>query len=241
MTAGTPRPARKASSASSDGWGPAEPIALWVLQAVLSALWATLLVALFFNGTFPDPSPVWFVGAASLMIWLVYVAGPIAVTRWRGAGPVADLWARVERTDIPVGLAAGAALQILALPVLYWPILQLTDIEPGEAAQELVDRIDGPVDLLILAFVVAVGAPLAEEFFYRGLLLQGFRRRLPDVAAILISSALFALVHIDPILYPGTFLLGVVAAVATLRTGRLGLAWAMHVGFNGSTLLLLLL
>ena len=99
---------------------------------------------------------------------------------------------------------------------------------------------DGPIDVVILTMVVAVGAPLAEEFFYRGMLLQGLRRRISDVAAVLVSSVLFALVHIQPILYPGTFVLGVMAAVATLRTRRLGMAWAMHIGFNGATLVTLL-
>lgn len=237
MTAGTQRP--KANPPGT--WGPAEPIALWVLQTVLSTVWAGILVALFFSGDFPDPSPIWFLGAGSLMIWLVYVAGPILVTRWRGNGPVADLWATIAVRDVPIGLTIGVALQVLVLPVIYWPILRLTDTEPGAAAEGLVDRIDGPLDLTILAVVVAVGAPLAEEFFYRGLLLQGLRRRLPDGGAVLLSSALFALVHIQPILYPGTFLLGLVAALATLRTHSLGLAWSMHVGFNGATLVLLLL
>lgn len=240
MTAGTPRMTR-ASSGSSLSWGPAEPIAIWVLQNVLSIVWALVLVALFFGGEFPDSSPVWFVGASSVMIWFVYVAGPILVTKTRGDGPVADLWASVIARDVPVGLTVGVALQLLVLPVVYWPILQLTEIEPGTAAQELVDRIDGPIDFIILAVVVVIGAPLAEEFFYRGMLLQGLRRRLPDAAAILVSSGLFALVHIEPILYPGTFVLGLVAAIVTLRTGRLGLAWSMHVGFNGATLVLLLL
>lgn len=241
MTAGTPRTTGAGTSASHRSWGPSEPIALWVLQVVCSTIWAFLLVALFLDGEFPDPSPIWFIGASSIMIWLVYVAGPILVTRSRGAGPVADLWATITARDVPIGLVGGAALQLLALPVLYWPVLQLTDLEPGEAAQGLVDRMDGPLDFIILAVVVVVGAPLAEEFFYRGMLLQGLRRRLPDAAAVLVSSALFALVHIEPILYLGTFVLGLVAATVTLRTRRLGLAWAMHVGFNGATLFLLLL
>jgi len=245
VTAGTPRAPRNAASskkaASAPTWGPAEPFALWILQIVLSSIWALLLAAVFFSGSFPDPAPIWFLGASALMIWFVYIAGPIVVTRARGNGPVADLGATVIARDVPIGLTVGVALQLLVLPVVYWPILQLTDTEPGTAAKELVDRIDGPIDLMILTLVVAVGAPLAEEFFYRGLLLQGLRRRLPDLAAIVISSALFALVHIDPILYPGTFILGLVTATVTIRTGRLGLAWAMHVGFNGATLVLLLL
>lgn len=239
MTAGTER--GSGASAPSGSWGPAEPIGLWAIHVVVSSIWALTLIAVFLDGAAPDPTPIWFLGAGSLATLLVYIGGPVLVTRFKGAGPVADLGARILTRDVPIGLMVGVALQLLVLPVIYWPILQLTDVEPGTAAEDLVDRIDGPIDLIILAFVVVVGAPIAEEFFYRGMLLQGLRRRLPDVAAIVVSSVLFALVHIQPILYPGTFVLGLVAAIVTLRTGRLGLAWSMHVGFNGATLLLLLM
>lgn len=238
MTAGTHS---SAPDPEVDAWGPTEPVALWFMQVVVSAFWASLLVALFFGGERPDPVPIWLLGASSLSIWAVYVGGPIVITRLRGAGPLVDLWARVSTSDLPIGLTVGIALQLLALPVLYWPIGQLTDTDPGAAAEAIVDLVDGPLDVVLLVLVVAVGAPLAEEFFYRGMLLQGLRRRVPDVAAVLVSSALFALVHIQPILYPGTFLLGVVAAAATLRTRRLGLAWGMHIGFNGAALLALLI
>ncbi len=210
-----------------------------MFHIVVSSLWAALLIGAFY-GEVPDPIPVRLLAANSVAIWAVYVIGPIVITRLRGAGPVADLWPRVTWSDVPSGLAIGAALQLVVLPVVYWPLLQLTDVDPSAAAQDLVDTIDGSLDLVLFSLVVALGAPLAEEFFYRGMVLQGLRRHVPDVAAVLGSAALFALVHIQPILFPGTFVLGVVAAIATLRTRRLGMAFAMHVGFNGATLLALL-
>jgi membrane protease YdiL (CAAX protease family) len=212
-----------------------------VLQVVVSAFWAAFLIELFFSGDVPDPTPIWLLGLSSVAIWVVYIIGPTLVTRLKGDGPNAELWPRLLAKDVPNGIVIGVALQLLVLPIVYWPILRLTDVEPGASAEELVDLIDGPMDLVILTVVVAIGAPLAEEFFYRGMLLQGLRRRFPDIVAVLVSSGLFALVHIQPILYPGTFVLGVVAAIATLKTRRLGMAWAMHIGFNSATLVTLLI
>ena len=57
MTAGTTAP---------NGWGPAAPLGAWVFQVAFSTIWATILVALFFDGTFPDPAPIWFVAASAL-------------------------------------------------------------------------------------------------------------------------------------------------------------------------------
>lgn len=241
MTAGTPHNARQdAGAIRLGGWGLPETLGLWVLHVVLSVLWGSLLVTLFYAGTTPDPIPVRLLAANSLAIWGVYLVGPILVTSARGDGPVRDLWAGLTLSDVSLGLVIGAALQWLVLPIVYWPILRWSDVDPSETAQELVDAIDGRVDLLLFSFVVAVGAPLAEEFFYRGMVLQAIRRRASDVVAVVGSAALFAVIHVQPILFPGTFVLGVVAAVATLRTRRLGLAFAMHVGFNGATLLTLL-
>lgn len=211
-----------------------------MFHIVASAVWGVLLISVFY-GEVPDPIPVRLLAANSLAIWAVYVVGPIVVTRLRGDGPTADLWARINWTDVPTGLAIGAALQWLVLPAIYWPLLQMTDVDPSEAAQELVDTIDGSLDLVLFSLVVAVGAPLAEEFFYRGMVLQGLRRHVSDVVAVLGSAALFALIHVQPVLFPGTFVLGLVAAIATLRTRRLGMACAMHVGFNAATLITLVL
>lgn len=226
-------------------WGPVETAAVWILHLFITILWGALLVSLFYAGTAPDPIPVRLLAGNALAIWAVYVLGPIVVTRARGNGPVVDLWAKISPMDVPIGLAIGAAVQWLVLPVVYWPILQVTDVDPAETAERLVDAIDGRFDLVLFALVVAAGAPLAEEFFYRGMVLQAIRRRtsdLPssDLIAVFGSAALFAIIHIEPILFPGTFVLGVAAAMATLKTRRLGTAISMHVGFNGATLLTLL-
>jgi membrane protease YdiL (CAAX protease family) len=59
------------------------------------------------------------------------------------------------------------------------------------------------------------------------------------MAAVLVSSLVFAAIHRQPLALPGLFLFGLVAAALTLRTGRLGPAWALHAGFNFTTLVIL--
>lgn len=221
-------------------WGPIDALGLWVLQFVGSAFWFALLVAVFYDNDRPDPLPLGLLVVAQFVLWAVYGFGPILVTRRKGNGPVADLRARIERWDLPVGVGAGAVLQLLILPVVYWPILRLVDTDPGEAAADLVDQGDSALNVILLVLLVVVAAPLLEEFFFRGLVLHGLLQRLPSWPAVVVSAAVFALVHIDPILYPGTFLVGLAAGWATVKTGRLGLAWGLHIGFNAATLVLLL-
>ena len=93
----------------------------------------------------------------------------------------------------------------------------------------------------MLVFLVVIGAPLAEEVFYRGLLLRSLRKRgLGTVAAVLISSAVFALSHFQAIQLPALFVFGLVAAMLAVKTGRLGPSIWAHVGFNLTSVVVLL-
>jgi membrane protease YdiL (CAAX protease family) len=75
-----------------------------------------------------------------------------------------------------------------------------------------------------LLFAVAAGraalvAPLAEELLFRGSLFGWLRRKMPASAAILLTSAVFAMAHPMPVLWPGAFLFGVGAASFRERSG----------------------
>jgi membrane protease YdiL (CAAX protease family) len=101
---------------------------------------------------------------------------------------------------------------------------------------------------VLLVVFVAVGAPVVEELFFRGLLLRALQRRVPDGAAVAVSAVLFGVAHVQD-LAPGALLvvivslvaLGAVLATLAVRTGRLGPGMWTHAAFNASTLVALLL
>lgn len=77
----------------------------------------------------------------------------------------------------------------------------------------------------------------AEEAVFRGYLLRSLGDAAGPVAAVLITSVLFAFVHggnpaVGPIAFANIFLAGVLLAVAVLRTGSLWLATGVHLGWN---------
>jgi membrane protease YdiL (CAAX protease family) len=51
------------------------------------------------------------------------------------------------------------------------------------------------LDLGLLFMTISVGAPLFEEFFFRGVLFSGLRRRFSGLPSLLLSAVVFALVH----------------------------------------------
>jgi membrane protease YdiL (CAAX protease family) len=142
------------------------------------------------------------------------------------------------------GGSIGALLQLVALPLLYWPLLRLLDKGASDLegpAREVTDRADGPLGVLLLILIVGVCAPVVEEIFYRGLFQQALRKRgVPTAAAIGITAVVFGLSHGQLLQLPALILFGVVAGILAHRSGRLGPAIAAHVAFNMVTVIALL-
>ena len=89
--------------------------------------------------------------------------------------------------------------------------------------------------------VVAIGAPLVEELFYRGLTLKAFEKKMSNRLALVLSSLVFAIAHLQLIQFPALFLFGFVAGYLARKYDRLGRAVWAHVGFNTTTVVALLL
>lgn len=178
---------------------------------------------------------------SSLLLWSFIVGVPVVATTRKGGGPVRDLGLRFERSDL-LALPLGVVLQAVVVPLLYWPLLELLDRTSGDVeneARELVDAASGG-GILLLVLVVGVGAPVAEELFYRGLLLRAVEKRWSLAAGVAASTVLFGAAHFQGIQLPALLLFGLVASLLTARAGRLGPAILCHVGFNGWTLFYML-
>ncbi len=92
----------------------------------------------------------------------------------------------------------------------------------------------------LAAFVtVVIIAPITEEIIFRGLIYGAFEKRFRVTGAILASSAVFALVHLQVAYFIPIFCLGIVLGWARYKTGSLGLPILVHVLNNGIALLLL--
>lgn len=212
-----------------------------------------------------DDVPMVVFALMNLPLHITLAAVAIAVSRSKGRGPVLDYHISSRWRDLPSGLLIGVAMQLLLVPAVTLPFIWLFDKDledVGESARELADRADDPLGVIALIFVVGIVAPVVEELFFRGLLFEGYRkrrnlrwlelllprRRRPDTTsdrwnlrvAIIFSSLIFSVVHFQLILVPALFAVGVVLAVLTHRTGRLGPAVWAHAAFNATTLVTLL-
>ena len=166
-------------------------------------------------------------------LWLGLVGVPVWAVARKGTSLREDLGLWMTARDVPLGLALGAALQLVAVPLLYLPILWFTgDQDVGAEARELVDTATGVPGVVLLFLIVGLGAPVAEELFYRGLAQRSFARRIGPRWAIVAAALLFGLMHLQELQFPALVLVGVVCGWLAERSGRLGPAIWTHVGFN---------
>ena len=88
---------------------------------------------------------------------------------------------------------------------------------------------------LLLGFATVVAAPLFEEIFFRGFLFAGLTRsKLGIVGTILVTSALWAVIHFQYGAYEigQIFALGIVLGLARHRSGTLVVPIVIHAAIN---------
>ncbi len=112
------------------------------------------------------------------------------------------------------------------------------DVDMQGQLRELFEAIPKTIGNNILLFVaVAILAPLLEEFLFRGLLQNSLMPHMSVWAAILLSAAIFAAVHMDAYAFPPIFLLGAGFGYLYYVTGSLRVCILMHVINNGTAVL----
>ena len=90
----------------------------------------------------------------------------------------------------------------------------------------------GSLRVALVAFVVA---PITEEVVFRGVFLRILLDRFPVKKAIHISALLFAGIHLNPRVFSGAFMLGLILAWIYIKTRSLILCILSHSFANAIT------
>jgi len=147
---------------------------------------------------------------------------------------------------------AGLGLQ-LGLSILFRPLVWLLFPEGGPAQEigDVMADLESDGTRLTSLMVSVVLVPITEELTFRGVLIKALGDRSKRVL-IVASALVFSLFHVlglttgnllaaAAIVLPQLFIVGLVLAWVTLRSGRLGPAIFLHSGWNLLAALVLLL
>jgi membrane protease YdiL (CAAX protease family) len=224
-------------------------VGAWPVAAVV----AVIVISLALNAVWTPPHSVRLVVAATAQItgtgiWAataVTVGRPIA--RAMGGWRPAFGWSRPRWTDVPLGLAwaVGGYLVRLILVVI---VVALVPTLRGVSGSNV--NLDGlsAAGITFLAIAAVIIAPPIEELIFRGLVLRTLLRRMTFWPAALISTVVFAGLHVyevdgvraGAILFVSIFAFGLGQCLLVRWTGRLAPAIAAHAAANAISLVLTL-
>jgi membrane protease YdiL (CAAX protease family) len=86
--------------------------------------------------------------------------------------------------------------------------------------------------------VAAVIAPVVEEIIFRGIILRGFVANYGRTRALLFSSLLFGIVHLNPWQFLPAVALGLFLGALYIRTGTVVSTCVAHAFYNGAIIVL---
>lgn len=181
----------------------------WIGVALLVLLNIGLLVYIALGG-----SAELFESAGIILVQLVYLVPVLLIFAWRRIHPKHLGFGKFD--SMTMGLGCSLLLAGYVVIFVHNAVLMALGVDTqGEAILKLFSELDSPIWFFLVG---AVFAPVVEEIFFRGFLFQGFRQRYGWIAAILLSSGIFAAAHLDPVSFIPTFVLGAVLAYVYHRS-----------------------
>ena len=207
--------ARFASSVTpTHRWG----LGAFLLVELVYLLASVSLVVLFVGN---GPLAAWMLAVVVAMPTVIAAWLAVLITRLRGNGPSTDLRLHWSWRELGLGLMFGFGGLFVTLPasVLY---ISIVGPDANSAVGEIFGgvRASWPGAVFVFLTVVFV-APLCEEIVYRGLLWGAVERRWGRWVALVVTTVVFALAHLEFTRIPLLLVVAIPIALARLYSGGL--------------------
>jgi membrane protease YdiL (CAAX protease family) len=200
----------------------------WLGVGVLALLSIGMLVILFMG-----VGRQYLQSAGILILELVYLLPILLIFSWRRIS-----WKHLGFGKFSVnvvGMGCGLLVAAYALILLHNSVLYMLGIDTqGDEIFDIFNQLESPVWFFLVGAVIA---PIVEELFFRGFLFQGFRQKYGWLPALLLSSAIFGVAHLDPVSLIPTFILGCVLAYVYHRSNSVWPGIIFHATINSLSLI----
>jgi membrane protease YdiL (CAAX protease family) len=239
---------------TSHFWDPVQTIILTIgvyLSSQLVASFIVLTVPLLF-GVSQLGIENWLEGAVGQFTFVLLIEGFVLLLLWgllhlkkSSFTDIGLAWPRLKDLGLAIlgfGVYFLLYLIIASLAKLLFPSLnfdqeQIVGFDTARANWELI----------LVFFSLVVMPPLVEEILARGFLYTGLKTKWPTWAAVVVTSAMFAVAHLQfgsgaPLLWIAaidTFTLSLVLIYLREKTGNLGASIALHMLKNFVAFMLL--
>ena len=140
----------------------------------------------------------------------------------------------VTAGSVAAGLLAGVALQFPLAELGNW----VHEVMPPNAEDQIRLRellvADDWKDGAAIVFAFLLVAPVTEELLFRGVILNGLNDRYGPGVALVLSSLLFGIAHLDPTASIYATGAGLVLGFVALKTGSTTVSIVVHAGVNAA-------
>ncbi|WP_414635787.1 CPBP family intramembrane glutamic endopeptidase [Amycolatopsis sp.] len=201
--------------------------AFLLVEAVLLAS-AAFVSALLGPAPPGGPVPVRDVLIGTIAPAVLAAGVAVLITVWRGNGPLTDLRLAWRWSDVRLGLKLGSLGLVLTTFATFVWSETVGQNKATSAITALVDSqpMSATAAVIMFCYLWLVG-PICEEVIYRGLLWNAVERlnwgqeKRARMAAFLLSTAVFAVSHLEPLRTTLLLVIAIPIGLARLFTGRL--------------------
>ncbi|HIA99263.1 MAG TPA: CPBP family intramembrane metalloprotease [Gemmatimonadetes bacterium] len=201
----------------------------WGILGIMIATTAILVPLLWFFG--PDPSGMSF-GAQILIATLLGTGIPcwIVYLIRKKKTNIGSFNLTIEnRRIIPLIVLVAIPLNLgIAGPLVE--LVPMTDFFREMIREMVLEMASDQGLLMFIALVIA--APILEELIFRGIMLDGLLRIYSPTKAVIVSSLLFGLIHLNPAQFVGGALVGGFMGWVYVHTRSVLATILIHAAFN---------
>jgi membrane protease YdiL (CAAX protease family) len=219
-------PTAQVDSPPAHRWG----FGAFVLAEVVLVLSAVFLSAAAGPADLAGPARPIVIVVVTVLPTMLAAGVAVLATLLRGNGPVIDLRLQWSWPDVRAGLKLGAAgLVLTAIAAVIWA-RTIGKLDPSSALASVTDTQPLPLVLGVVMFVYTwLIGPACEEMVFRGLLWGAIERlQWSRWAAFVLSTAIFAVSHLEPLRTSLLLVIAIPIGWARLVTGRLPASIVAH-------------
>lgn len=173
---------------------------------------------------------------ASVVIYivaiLIVIGVPWAVKKFRTSRGELGFGTHMTWMDLllaPAGFIVYALLSAaLTAIAMHFPFYNVDQVQDTGFSQ-----LGHSYEYILAFFTLVIVAPFCEETLFRGYLLGKLRKYLPIWVSILITSAVFGILHLEWNVGVDVFALSIVLCLLRVGTGRLWPSILLHMIKNG--------
>lgn len=165
----------------------------------------------------------------------------MVISRYYNASP-ADIGLTLKsfKKNVVIGLVGGLSILVI-VSLAHHGITYLLGESHDDAHVRMLKMSKDSIRFFVGSFSTVLLAPLSEEIFCRGFAYTIFKKNYGKIAGVILSSLLFAGLHLDIWNAPYFFILGIGFALLFERTNSLVPGITAHTVINLSTVCLIML